>query len=105
MELRQLLADVSGARVVTGDPGRAVHEVRDDSRVVQAGDLFVAVPGTKSDGRRFVQDAVAQGAAAIVAEGAPGDDELAALVARGGAWVSVPSARHALGIIAANRFG
>ena len=37
----------------------ASSEVRDDSRQVEPGDLFVAVPGTEVDGRRFVADAVA----------------------------------------------
>ena len=39
-----------------------------DSRRVQPGDLFVAYPGVGVDGRAYVQDAVARGAAAVVAE-------------------------------------
>ncbi len=46
----------------------AVTEVRDDSRLVQPGDLFVAVPGTAADGRQFVADAAARGAAALVVQ-------------------------------------
>jgi UDP-N-acetylmuramoyl-L-alanyl-D-glutamate--2,6-diaminopimelate ligase len=37
-----------------------------DSRRVQRGDLFVAVPGTKIDGRTFIADALAKGAAALL---------------------------------------
>jgi UDP-N-acetylmuramoyl-L-alanyl-D-glutamate--2,6-diaminopimelate ligase len=102
MELRSLLADVADARVAAGDPARAVREVRDDSRLVQAGDLFVAVPGTKSDGARFVSDALVNGAAAIVAEREPTPAELAG---RDVAWIVVPNARRALGLVAANHFG
>ena len=40
-----------------------------DSRRVQAGDLFVAYPGVGVDGRAYVRDAIARGAAAVVAEG------------------------------------
>jgi UDP-N-acetylmuramoyl-L-alanyl-D-glutamate--2,6-diaminopimelate ligase len=73
-----------------------VSEVRDDSRLVQPGDLFVAVPGAAVDGRRFIADAAARGAAVLVCEGdAP---------AFPGRVVSVVSARRALGIIAANRY-
>ena len=36
-----------------------------DSRRVAPGDLFVAVPGAQHDGRRFVEGAVAAGAAAV----------------------------------------
>ncbi len=39
-----------------------------DSRLVQPGDLFVALAGHKLDGRDFIDKAVAKGAAAIVAE-------------------------------------
>jgi UDP-N-acetylmuramoyl-L-alanyl-D-glutamate--2,6-diaminopimelate ligase len=39
-----------------------------DSRQVQPGDLFIAMPGATTDGRQYVQQAVAQGAAAIIAE-------------------------------------
>ncbi len=39
-----------------------------DSRKVQRGDLFLAVPGDVHDGRQFIEQAVANGAAAVVAE-------------------------------------
>ena len=38
-----------------------------DSRAVSAGFLFVALPGTKADGRAFIADAVARGAVAVLA--------------------------------------
>lgn len=39
-----------------------------DSRKVTQGDLFLAIPGEVHDGRQFIEQAVANGAAAIVAE-------------------------------------
>ena len=66
--LAELTAAVPGARLVTGDPARSVTGVRDDSRAVTPGDLFVAVPGTKADGRRFVSAALAAGAVAVAIE-------------------------------------
>lgn len=39
-----------------------------DSRLVQAGDVFVAMPGHRTDGRAYVRDAVAKGAAAVLHE-------------------------------------
>ena len=60
-----------------------------DSREVQPGDLFVAMPGTIHDGHRFVDGALAAGAAgAIVAHPVNGphvlvDDTFAALQALG----------------------
>lgn len=37
-----------------------------DSRQVKPGDLFFAIPGSDQDGRRFIHDAVAKGAVAVV---------------------------------------
>jgi UDP-N-acetylmuramoyl-L-alanyl-D-glutamate--2,6-diaminopimelate ligase len=99
-ELSHLLEGVGGAEIVDGDPGLPIREVRDDSRRVSAGDLFVAVPGSKVDGGRFIDDALAKGAVAVVAE----TRELEAKLAGKAAFVLVPSARQALGVIAANRF-
>src|SRR6185312_3733484 len=100
--LGDLLRGVEGVRPArdrdAGFAAAAVNEVRDDSRRVEVGDLFVAVPGAAADGRRFVADAVARGATALVTEGE-------ALADFPGVAVLVPNARRALGVIAANRFG
>ncbi len=58
--LGDLVRDLHDARVV-GDPTTRVRDVRHDSREVTAGDLFVARPGTKTDGARFALDAIARG--------------------------------------------
>lgn len=39
-----------------------------DSRAVAPGDVFVAYPGERADGRRFIADAVARGAAGVLWE-------------------------------------
>jgi len=100
--LGELLRGVEGVRPArdrdAGFAAAPVNEVRDDSRRVEAGDLFVAVPGAAADGRRFVADAAARGAVALVTEGdAPANFP--------GVAVLVANARRALGVIAANRFG
>lgn len=46
--------------------------VADDSRQVQAGDVFLAYPGDLSDGRRYIADAIARGAVAVLWQ--PGGD-------------------------------
>lgn len=40
--------------------------VADDSRQVRPGDLFMAFPGDLADGRRYIADAIARGAAAVL---------------------------------------
>jgi UDP-N-acetylmuramoyl-tripeptide--D-alanyl-D-alanine ligase len=54
---------------VAGDGGSQVPDtakVTIDSRDVGAGDLFVALAGTRTDGHRFLSDAAARGAAAVL---------------------------------------
>jgi UDP-N-acetylmuramoyl-L-alanyl-D-glutamate--2,6-diaminopimelate ligase len=63
--LAQLLREGIPGRV-TGDPERRVHDVRHDSRLVAPGDLFVALDGATVDGARFVPEAIARGAAAVM---------------------------------------
>ena len=43
-----------------------------DSRAVRAGTLFLALPGHSADGRRFIADAVARGACAVLWDSANG---------------------------------
>lgn len=45
-----------------------IRELALDSRNVRAGDLFLAVPGGKFDGRAHIGDALARGAAAVAYE-------------------------------------
>ena len=53
-------------------PALELGGIAADSRKVKPGDLFVAVPGTKSDGLSFVPQALAAGAAAVMAETSAG---------------------------------
>ena len=45
-----------------------IRELTLDSRLVRPGDLFLAVPGARVDGRRHIADALARGAAAVAYE-------------------------------------
>lgn len=45
-----------------------IRELTLDSRQVRPGDLFLAVPGAKVDGREHIADALARGAAAVAYE-------------------------------------
>lgn len=79
MKLDVLLSRL--APVPSGAAALDVLFITDDSRAVQPGTLFVARSGTRSDGRAFVADALARGAAAVLfrgedpcpATGGPGD--------------------------------
>lgn len=62
----QALADATGGSV-HGEPF-TIGGVTTDSREVMPGDLFVALGGTATDGHRFVEGALAAGAAAALVE-------------------------------------
>jgi UDP-N-acetylmuramoyl-L-alanyl-D-glutamate--2,6-diaminopimelate ligase len=87
------LLDALADKRLIGDPPARVTGLADDSRRVQPGDCFVAVPGFKVDARRFVTEAVGRGATLIVTEG----EAVAGVPV---AQVLVPSARAALARLA-----
>ncbi|UCH30272.1 MAG: UDP-N-acetylmuramoyl-L-alanyl-D-glutamate--2,6-diaminopimelate ligase [Myxococcales bacterium] len=67
MTLRQLQdAGVEGNLV--GSVEQVVTGVQHDSRRIEQGDIFVAISGETHDGARFVDDALAAGAVAVIAE-------------------------------------
>ena len=69
-----------------------IRGVRLDSRRVDEGDLFFALKGFRTDGERFVPQALERGAAAIVAA-SPRPESLSAEVA----WVHVEDPRRVAG--------
>lgn len=70
-----------------------------DSRHVAPGFVFIAVPGTLSDGHDFIQKAIDAGAQAVVCERLP------ETVKENVTYVTVKSSAHALGIMASNFYG
>lgn len=70
MTLNTLLQSAGMAKVLA-DP--EISGLSYDSRTTAPGDLFFALPGEKVDGGKFCRDAVARGAAAIVAAGQPNE--------------------------------
>jgi UDP-N-acetylmuramoyl-L-alanyl-D-glutamate--2,6-diaminopimelate ligase len=48
--------------------GTEVRRITSDSRDVREGDAFAAYPGTRHDGRAFIDDAIARGAGAVLWE-------------------------------------
>ena len=97
VSLRALL-DALPDKTTAGALPETVAGIAYDSRAVRAGELFVAVPGLKQDGRRYAADALGRGAAAVVLE-AP--DVAADPTPR----IVVPSARQALARLACSYYG
>lgn len=59
------LVALSGGRLVR-DSHRPILGAAVDSRLVRPGELFVALPGERTDGHRFLREAVIAGASAIL---------------------------------------
>ncbi|TMD58547.1 MAG: UDP-N-acetylmuramoyl-L-alanyl-D-glutamate--2,6-diaminopimelate ligase [Chloroflexi bacterium] len=94
MRLSLLLA-AAGARLDEKETDVEVRSIAYDSRRVEPGALFVAIPGFHRDGHEFVADALSRGAVAVVAERAVRAPAPVAVVA---------DARLALSAIAAEFF-
>jgi UDP-N-acetylmuramoyl-L-alanyl-D-glutamate--2,6-diaminopimelate ligase len=95
MRLRDLFSDDAAI-----DPRAEAAEVTGlavDSRAVKPGDLFFALAGAKTDGARFIEQAVASGAVAVAGEHPPQGDLRVPFVA-------TPNPRRALALAAAKFF-
>src|SRR5713101_8407571 len=75
-----------------------VTGVEYDSRRIRLGNVFVAMQGGSSDGNRFIDQAIAAGAVAIVTD-------VHQTPRSGVAWAEVPHGRRALAGLSANFYG
>ncbi len=66
LSLAELARELPGGARIQGDGGVRVSGVQQDSRRVDAGDLFVARPGAHANGAHFMEDARARGAVAVL---------------------------------------
>jgi UDP-N-acetylmuramoyl-L-alanyl-D-glutamate--2,6-diaminopimelate ligase len=101
VQLETVLRGVEFVRRSGSDP--EVTGVAYDSRRVQKGFLFVAFRGGTTDGNRFIPQAIAQGASAIVTDSEAGFAAASTTPEIG--VVEVPHGRRALAALAANFFG
>lgn len=92
MKLRDLF---SGDAVVDAQHADvAVAGIAMDSRAVKPGDVFFALAGVKTDGARFIEQAISSGAVAVVSDRIPEGD-------RRVPFIAVPNPRRALALAAA----
>lgn len=93
MKLNELLKNIKPIGI-TGDTDTEITGVNIDSRLIAAGQLFVAMKGTQVDGHQFISKAIEQGAAAVLCEDMPES------VAAGVTFVQVTSTEDAAGKVA-----
>ena len=98
MRLKELLKNVEVLNVI-GDVEVDIKGVNIDSRRIEAGHLFVAIPGTQTDGHKFIPKAIEQGAVAILCEYFPNKRE------PGVTYVAVESTEAWVGEVATQFYG
>ena len=98
MKLIELLKNVNVLNTY-GDTGVEITGVNIDSRRIETGHLFVAIPGTQTDGHKYIPKAIELGAAAILCERMPEEQ------AEGVTYVVVESTESVVGIVATHFFG
>ena len=98
MKLIELLKNVKVLNTL-GDTGVEITGVNIDSRRIEAGHLFVAIPGTQTDGHKYIPKAIELGAAAILCEQMP--EEQTDRVT----YVVVESTESIVGMVATQFFG
>lgn len=98
MLLQDILYRVA-IRSVLGQTGIEVGSIETDSRKVEAGGVFIAVRGTKSDGHKFIEQAIDRGAIAVVTEKLPEEQR------EGITYVVVENSAEAAGWMAHHFFG
>ena len=94
MRLNQLLDGVALTERRAGDV--ECSGICCDTRAMEPGCLFVALPGYKTDGHRYIAQALERGAAAVLCQHPPAGE---------GPWLVTPDARAALAAASANWFG
>ncbi|WP_053958553.1 UDP-N-acetylmuramoyl-L-alanyl-D-glutamate--2,6-diaminopimelate ligase [Sulfobacillus thermosulfidooxidans] len=97
MTFKDLIAAIPGATSV-GDTNIELTGIAYDSRHVEAGNLFCAIPGFRTDGHLFCQEAANRGAVAFLVERADA-------IPSGKAGVVVPNARQAMALVADRFYG
>ena len=98
MLLKELLKAIQPVEVA-GDSDIEITGVNIDSRLVEAGQLFMAMRGTQADGHAYIPAAIAKGAIAILCEDMP-EEPVAGIT-----YVRVKDSEDAVGKIATTFYG
>lgn len=81
---------------ITGDLNQEIHSMSFDSREISDQSLFIAVLGTHVDGHQYINQAIENGARAIICQHLPES------LQEGVAYVKVDDSAFALGVCASN---
>ena len=98
MKLNELLKNVEVLNIL-GKDDIEITGVNIDSRRIEDGHLFIAIPGTQTDGHKFIPKAIEQGATAVLCEYFPNKRE------PGVTYIAVDSTENEVGKVATAFYG
>lgn len=102
MELRTILNGIEGLKA-KGNLEINILKIENDSRKVTKGDLFIAINGFETDGHEYIQNAIENGAKAILAQ--EGFDIKKIRLPEDVTLIIAPNTRVAMAKIACNYYG
>lgn len=85
-------------KAVKGNTHQDIAAIQFDSRLIQKGDLFVAIKGTQTDGHKYINKAIELGALAVVCEEMPEE------IKKNVTYLQVEDTSKSLAILAANYY-
>ena len=98
MKLQDIIKSVATCEII-GKTEQDIHEIQIDSRLIEAGDMFVAIRGTQADGHAYIGKAIEKGATAIVCE------ELPSEIHEDTTYIRVSDSEEAVGKLATTFYG
>ena len=78
MKIKEILKITNG-KLICGDEDLDIQNFEKDTRIIQKGDMYVAIKGEKFDGNDFYKDAINKGAVACLMSKEP-DEEIGSIV-------------------------
>jgi len=90
---------IRGVETVSTVGDSEIHGIQYDSRKVKPGDCFLAIHGDTTDGNKYIDQAIAAGAKAVIT------DSSSETIRNGVAWAVVNNGRRAMSAVAMNFFG
>ena len=97
MILKDILYKVT-INAVVGSTSIAINKIEFDSRQIKTNDVFVAISGTITDGHKYIEKVIEDGATAIVCEVLP------EIFEDGVTYIEVANSNQALAFMAANYY-
>ncbi len=99
--MTKILSDIlykCPVREIIGEVSRPIKNLHFDSRLCEAGDVFVAIKGNKSDGHDFIEQVINKGVAAVICEKLPRRTDEKVV------YVKVENAAYTLALAAGNYY-